>query len=128
MVNGFPDAVFSGKEHLKADTQSVFFCYSRPAHDVEASKQRGEDVWTADAGDVQWYLYDLASGKIFEDAPRIADLIRSTPDTPRKVEIDRTKLSDIRVIVEKHIAKTFLRKVQAPVGVKPVLKAWMELN
>ncbi len=29
--------------------------------------------------------------------------------------------------VEKHITKTYLRKVQAPVGVRPVLRAWMEL-
>jgi hypothetical protein len=37
-------------------------------------------------------------------------------------------LSDIRKLAEKHITKTYLRKVQAPLGVKPILKAWMELN
>jgi hypothetical protein len=55
------------------------------------------------------------------------DLIRSAPDTPRRVAIERVTLSDARANVEKHITKTYLRKVQAPVGVQPELRAWMEL-
>lgn len=127
-LNAMPNGIFSGKEHIKPGTRSVFFCYARPAHDREASECEGEDIWSTEAGDVQWYLYDVASEKIVEDAPRIIDAIRCRPDTPRKVEIDQTQLSDIRTRIEKHIAKTFLRKVQAPVGVKPELRAWMELN
>ena len=106
----------------------MFFCYARPAHDKTASEKTGEDVWSPDAGDVQWYLYDVGSKAIIEDAPRIIDAIRSIPDTPRKVKIERLQLSEIRATIEKHIARTYLRKVQAPVGVGPVLKAWMELN
>lgn len=128
MLNAFPNAVFSGKQNLKPGTRAVFFCYARPAHDKAASEQTGEDIWSAEAGDVQWYLYDVASGKVLEEAPLMADAIRSDPSTPRHLEIERLQLSDIRVAVEKHITKTFLRKVQAPVGVGPVLKAWMELN
>ena len=30
--------------------------------------------------------------------------------------------------VEKHIKNAYLKRVQAPVGVKPTLSAWMELN
>jgi len=30
--------------------------------------------------------------------------------------------------LEKHIKDTYLKSLQAPIGVKPVLKAWMELN
>jgi superfamily II DNA or RNA helicase len=127
-VSAFPNGIFSGKAHIKPGTKAVFFCYARPAHDRVASEASGEDVWTAQAGDVQWYLYDVASGNIAEDGPRIVDMIRATPETPRKTEMDQVALSDIRITVEKHIAKTFLRKVQAPVGVKPVLKAWIELN
>lgn len=127
-VNAFPNGIFSGKQNLKPGTKQVFFCYARPAHDKAASDASGEDVWTADAGDVQWYLYDVASGEIREDAPMIVGSIRSTPETPRVTQMKEAELSDIRIAVEKHIAKSFLRKVQAPLGVKPVLKAWMELN
>ena len=54
--------------------------------------------------------------------------IRSTPDTPRRCVIEQATLSGIRAKVEKHIKNTFLKRMQAPVGVKPILKAWMELN
>ena len=127
-LNAMPNGIFSGKEHIKSGTRAVFFCYARPAHDREASEREDGDVWTTEAGDVQCYLYDVASGKIVEDAPRIIETIRCDPDTPRKVEMDQPQLSDIRTKIEKHISKTFLRKVQAPVGVKPELRAWMELN
>ena len=128
MLNGFPDGIFSGKEHVKPGAKAVFFCYARPAFDKDASDKSGEDVWTAEAGDVQWYVYDVESGEIVDDAPGIVDAIRSIPETPYKVEMDQLKLSEIRAVVEKHIMKTYLRRVQAPVGIKPVLKAWMELN
>lgn len=127
-VSAYPNGIFSGKQNLKPGTKQVFFCYARPAHDKAASEASGEDTWTAEAGDVQWYLYDVASQEVREDAPMIVGGIRSTPETPRVTEMEEAKLSDIRIAVEKHIAKTFLRKVQAPLGVKPVLKAWMELN
>jgi hypothetical protein len=37
-------------------------------------------------------------------------------------------LRDLRLKVEKHIKNAYLKQVQAPVGVKPILKCWMELN
>lgn len=123
-----PNGVFSGKQHTKNGARGLFLCYSRPAHDREASEREERDVWSATAGDVKWYLVDLEDDAILEEAWRIIDFIRCEPDTPRRVEIDQARLSDARKAVEKHINKTYLRKVQAPVGVKPVLKAWMELN
>jgi hypothetical protein len=32
------------------------------------------------------------------------------------------------VKLEKHVKDTFLKQVQAPIGVKAKLKAWMELS
>lgn len=127
-LNGFPDGIFSGKSHPKPGTKAVFLCYARPGFDKAASADSGEDVWNAQSGDVKWYLYELATDAIIEEAPQIIDVIRSGPKTTRKTDMDQKTLSDIRQAIEKHIAKTYLRKVQAPVGVKPVLKAWMELN
>ncbi len=54
--------------------------------------------------------------------------IRCTPETPRRCVIEQATLSEIRGKIEKHIKNTFLKAMQAPIGVKPVLKAWMELN
>ena len=125
---GLPNSVFSGKQHSKRGARGVFFCYSRPAYDREASERDGQDIWSAEAGDVKWYLFDLEGDAILEDASRIIEFVRCDPKTSRRVQIDQDKLSEVRKSVEKHISKTYLRKVQAPVGVKPILKAWMELN
>jgi len=52
----------------------------------------------------------------------------------RKVLVDADLASrwkpapSIRQKVDKYIKDTYLRKVQAPQGVKPTLKAWMELS
>ena len=127
-LNALPDGIFSSKQHVKPGTKAVFFCYARPGVDKDATAREGEDTWTTKAGDVQWYLYDVATEAIIEDATAMIDAIRSTPDTKRHTDMPKPKLSDIRNAVEKHITKTYLRKVQAPVGTVPELRAWLELN
>tara|TARA_R110002096_G_scaffold432240_1_gene648765 strand:+ start:191043 stop:194168 length:3126 start_codon:yes stop_codon:yes gene_type:complete len=127
-LNGFPNGIFSGKNHISEGCKSVFFCYARPAHDVEESERSGQDTWTTTAGDVKWYLFDLDKDQIMEDAPSIIEFIKCEPDTARRLEMSQTALIDVKTKIEKHIKKTYLRKVQAPIGVRPVLKAWMELN
>ena len=53
--------------------------------------------------------------------------IRSAPDTPRQCVLPRETLGEARAAIERHLKNGYLRQVQAPVGVKPILKAWMEL-
>lgn len=127
-LSRLPNGIFSGKENLTKGTQAVFFCFARPAHDKELSEQYDEERWTSDAGDVRWYLYDLKSRNILEGGPEIIPFIRCLPETPIKTVIDQVSLSEAREEVVKHIKRTYLRKVQAPVDVKPTLRAWMELN
>ena len=38
------------------------------------------------------------------------------------------ELKDARLKVEKHITNTYLKQLQAPQGVKPILKCWEELT
>jgi superfamily II DNA/RNA helicase len=128
LLQRLPDGIFSGKRHSQKGAKGVFFCFARPAFDKERSELEGQDVWSTEAGDVKWYLMDFDSEDVIEDAARIVEVVRSTKETPRSVELDRGRLSELRKAVEKHIGKTYLRKVQAPVGVRSVLKAWMELN
>ena len=79
-------------------------------------------------GTAAWYLADLASGRISAEPTKIIGAIRSTPETPRVTAIVPPTLAEIRATVERHIKNTYLKQVQAPIGVKPVLKAWMELG
>lgn len=129
-LNGLHLRVFSGKEHPSPDARAVFFCYALPARPTHIQDMDTGDLslWTEETGDTKWYLFDLATEKIADDPGDIVDLIRSEPDTPRHCAIEQATLSQIRAKIEKHIKNTYLKQVQAPIGVKPVLKAWMELS
>ncbi|KAA1258013.1 ATP-dependent helicase HepA [Rubripirellula obstinata] len=127
-IRSLPNRIFSGKSHPRKGTKAVFFCYARPAEDHAASKASGEPVWTLEAGDSAWYLYDIKSEKIITDTAEIVECIRSTAETPRVCKLDPPSLTKIREKLDKHLKNAYLKKVQAPIGVKPVLRAWMELN
>jgi superfamily II DNA or RNA helicase len=125
-----PGRVFSGKAHPKQGSRAVFLCFALPAPRVaskEETVERDADLWSEEAGTTVWYLYDLASERIAEQPEEIIELIRSGPETPIKHEIEARTLSEIRAKIEKHIKNGYLKKVQAPLGVRPILKAWMEL-
>ncbi len=113
--------VFSGKNHPTQDARGVFFCYRLPAKDAVTGE------WEDDSSFTKWYLYNLADGHIEEEATRIFTIIQSTPDTARVISGNNSSLSELRRKIDKHISNTYLKKVQAPVGVTPTLLAWMEL-
>ncbi len=129
-LNALPGRVFSGKAHPSPAARAVFFCYALPAPSAQDrdGERENEQVWTEDAGYVQWYLFNLANEVIISEPTEIIDLIRSTPETPRKHDLLEPTLSEIRAKVEKQIKNTYLRQVQAPIGVHPILKAWLELS
>ena len=76
----------------------------------------------------RWYLFDMDKDQIIEEPRQIVESIRSKPNTPRRCLTEEQTLMDIKAKVLKHIKNTYLKRVDAPVGVKPKLKAWMELN
>jgi hypothetical protein len=117
-----PGATFSGRERAAKGVRGVFFCYALPALD----KEKGE--FTEAAGTTRWYLYDLDRDAILGEPSEIVASIRSKPETTRKCTTEQKTLIELRGKIEKQIKNTYLRQVQAPVGVKPVLKCWMELN
>ena len=127
-LNKLPGRVFSGKSHPKKDTKAVFFCYALPRADLSAVDDEGKPEWTEEAGECKWYLYDLSADSIHDEPTEIVDVIRSKPATKRRCIMEQTTLGEIRKKVEKHIKNIYFRRVQAPVGIKPRLKAWMELN
>jgi len=128
-LKAFPGRVFSGKKHPQTLARAVFFCYALPGPDLDASgAPNGNIPWTEAAGETGWYLYDLVADKILEDPAQIIATIRCLPETPRVCVLPQPTLAEIRAKLEKHIKNTWMKRMQAPVGVKPILKAWMELN
>ena len=118
----FPGAIFSGRKRLAKGARGIFFCYALPALDKEKNE------FTEEAGTARWYLYDLDRETILEEPGEIVTSIRSKPETPRRCTTEEKTLLDIRTRIEKHIKNSYLKRVDAPVGVKPRLRCWMELN
>ena len=129
-LEALPGRVFSGKQHPKADSQAVFFCYALPSPPPVSrnDSEQGAEDWSVDGGTAAWYLYDLDTENILDEPTKIVSYVRSTPETPRKHDMPEKTLSEIRAKVEKHIKNTYLKQVQAPIGVRPLLQAWMELS
>jgi len=117
-----PGAILSGRKGPAKRARGVFFCYALPALDKEAGE------FTEEAGTTRWYLYDLDRDTILSEPGEIVASIRSKPATPRKLTTEEQTLLELRTKVEKHIKNTYLKRVDAPVGVKPALRCWMELN
>lgn len=117
-----PGATFSGRKRPAKGARGVFFCYALPALD----KESGE--FSEEAGMTRWYLYELDRDAILEEPGEIVASIRSKPETPRKCTSEEKTLIELRGKIEKHIKNTYLKRVDAPIGVKPALRCWMELN
>ena len=81
-----------------------------------------EYVTRAKAAGLSWPLPDD-----LDDAGLVA-MLYTTPETPRRCTMAEQTLVELREKIEKHIKNGYLKRVDAPVGVKPALKCWMELN
>jgi superfamily II DNA or RNA helicase len=124
-----PLKMFSGKSSPQAGVRAVFFCFRIPHPDptlVEGAD--GSVRWSETAGSTVWLCTDPEGQTITESPGAIADLIRSLPATPIHHALDREALSKLRERIEKELIKTHLRPLQAPIGVSPVLKCWMEIS
>jgi hypothetical protein len=121
-LSRLPGATFSGRKRPAKGARGVFFCYALPALDKEVGE------FTEEAGTTRWYLYDLDREAILEEPAEIVASIRSKPETPRACTTEEKTLVELRAKVEKHIKNTYLKRVDAPVGVNPALRCWMELN
>ena len=115
-LKSLPGATFSGRKRVAKGIHGVFFCYALPALD----KEEGE--FTEDAGFTRWYLYDLFRDAILEEPGEIVASIRSEPTTPRKCITQEKTLIEIRSKIEKYIKNSYLKRIDAPVGIKPSLK------
>ena len=121
-LSSFPGQIFSGRRRPAKGVCGVFFCYALPALD----KEKGE--FTEEAGSTRWYYCPLTDDTILNDPSEIVAGIRSRPATPRRCTTNERTLLGIRKRVERHVKNTYLKRVDAPLGVTPRLVCWMELN
>ena len=114
-----PKKMHSGKS---ASTRSgYFFCYELPT-------KRSDGSWSDGDGLYRWYMVDPTTGDIYDQVYEIWKAIQCEPDEARKLNTTEEDFAEVRKKIESYIKKSYMRAVQAPVGVKPRLVTWMQMS
>lgn len=112
----------------------LFACYRMPpvvalaAENLMEVKYEKLDPQLHTQGEVKWYFRDAQTGQISEILEETWTAVRCLKDTARVVEQGVNQLAPARKAIEKHIKNTYLKDIQAPIGAKPTLIVWMEIN
>ena len=77
--------------------------------------------------EIKWYFYDIENDAVVDDVRDIWPEVRCDLETSRYTEAGPGGLKDALKKVEKHIQR-YLMQIQAPIGKKPKLIAWMEIS
>lgn len=118
IVKSLPKKMYSGK---KANCNGYFFCFELPMKTPDGSWSTTEDL-------CRWYLLDTDSHKVTGNIHDIWSLIKCTSGESRRVVRNINDFTAARKEIEAHITETYMRQVQAPMGVRPRLVTWMELS
>lgn len=118
-VIGLPKKMFSGK--FSSEVKGYFFCYELPV-------KRADGSWSNGDGLYKWFILDVATGNVLQQTFEIWNAIKCPPEEPRVFATTEIDFSEKKKTIENFIKKLYLRVVQAPVGVKPRLVTWMQIN
>lgn len=113
-----PKKMFSGK--LASTRKGIFFCYELPT-------KRADGTWTDGDGLYRWYLMDCENDNITEQTYEIWQAVKCEKSEPRYVGVDEEQFAVLKHRMDAYIKKSYMRAVQAPLGVKPRLVTWMQL-
>lgn len=119
LVASLPRKMHSGK--LSTTRKGCFFCYELPS-------KRADGSWTEGDGLFRWYLLDPENDVIADQTYELWKAIRCESDEPRVLSISQDEFTEMRRKVENHIKRSYLRSIQAPVGIRPRLVTWMQLG
>ena len=118
-VKTMPQKIHSGKAGESA--KGFFFCYELPS-------KRPDGTWTARGeGLCKWYFLNPMTEEISEQTHSIWSLVKSERDTPHTLTLQENGFAPLRKFLESYISKSYMKAIQAPVGVKPRLVTWMQL-
>ena len=78
-------------------------------------------------GEIKWYFYDADIDEVIDDIEEVWPEVRCDMETSRWTEDGPGALVDARKQIERYIRK-YLMHIQAPMGAKPKLIAWMEAS
>ena len=78
-------------------------------------------------GEIKWYFYNADADEVIDNVEEIWPEIRCDENTARWTESGPRGLIEARKKIERHINK-YLMRIQAPMGAKPKLIAWIEIS
>ena len=113
-----PRKMYSGR--LGGSSNGFFFCYELPT-------KLANGQWSDGNGLYRWYFLETSTGTISEKTYEIWHLIRCEEDEARVMTATEEAFAQNRKKVDDYIKRSYMRSVQAPVGVKPRLVTWLEL-
>jgi hypothetical protein len=118
-IKTLPQKIFSGKNNQV--NKGFFFCYELPS-------KHPDGTWTNPGeGFYKWYLLNPETEDVEEQTYDIWSLIKSEKDTQRVLTITESDFSNMKKLMDAHINKTYMKAIQAPIGIKPILTTWMQL-
>ena len=118
-AQNLPKKMFSGKNCELG--KGFFFCYELPSKNADGS-------WTkAGEGFFKWYGFNPETEEITEQVYPIWQMIKSEKDTKRELAISENEFSEIRKTMDSYISRSYMKAIQAPIGIKPRLATWMQL-
>ena len=118
-LRDMPRKMYSGR--VSANKKGIFFCYELPI-------KRADGTWSQGDGLYKWYFLDAENGTICDQAYEIWKEIRCKREEPRVVLGNAESFKEKRKVLDGYLKRSYLRSVQAPIGISPRLIAWMELN
>jgi superfamily II DNA/RNA helicase len=124
-VKSLPRKIHSGK--IGEQNKGFFFCYELPSKCPDGSWTGATKGGVCGEGFYKWYFLNPATEEISEQTYNIWSLIKSEKDTQRALSIQEDAFTAIKKTVDAYINKTYMKAIQAPIGIKPRLVTWMQL-
>lgn len=118
LVHKLPRKMFSAKSGNK---KGYFFCFELPIKKVDGT-------WSNGDGFYRWYFYDEQNNSITDSTYDIWQLIKCEETEQRVSLASEEQFYAAKSVVEDFLKKSYIRKVQAPVGKKVRLVTWMQIG
>lgn len=113
-----PKKMFSGKF---SQNKGLFFCYNLPIKKMDGT-------WSDGDGRTVWYTISTDTMEIVDNTYQIWQTIRCEQSEQRAVAISPEDFAECKKKIESYINRTYMRSIQAPIGIKPKLITWMQLT
>ncbi len=124
-VSRMPKKLYSGrignKERTEKNKTGIFFCYELPI-------KKPDGTWSSGDGLYRWYLLEPDSNAVCASAFEIWETIKCKDSEPRCLTISAEIFRIARKEIEKHITDSYMKPVQAPLGVSFRLVTWMQIS